>query len=244
MANFLPRLDPGSSEFLNLRQILLWQPCPHCRRSGTLKSHGFLRGSGNTLRGIRLYCSNRYSNRGCGRTFPVHFEGRIPHASLDLRQAAKIIGDSFRPDRCIRGIAADTCSMSTAYRWIKRFKLSQSLIRSRLHLITGPDKWTTGACTSKTWQHLQKAFQGASCVLTAFQSAFQLSPLIRTGSKRPICHRRLPGWLDRYWAATRNGNPMPIPPPGPRLSTINPCWNAVKSSGFWQNGGRHCWEAT
>ena len=50
--------------------------CPHCRQSGTLIGHGFLRGyaergSGLVVRGRRIFCSNRGKRPGCGRTFSV-----------------------------------------------------------------------------------------------------------------------------------------------------------------------------
>jgi hypothetical protein len=53
-------------------------PCPHCRQTGALIGHGFLRGyaeQGSEVvvrsRGRRVFCSNREQRPGCGGTFSV-----------------------------------------------------------------------------------------------------------------------------------------------------------------------------
>lgn len=50
--------------------------CPHCRQTGALIGHGFLRGyaergSAVVVRGRRVFCSNRANRHGCGRTHSV-----------------------------------------------------------------------------------------------------------------------------------------------------------------------------
>ena len=156
MASFIPSFDVNSCEFLNIRAMLQWRPCPHCDRHHALKAHGFLRAADSSIRGIRLYCSNRYSNQGCGRTFPVYFEKHIPHASLTCQQVSSLI-ESYQEitqDKAVEligRIAHGICSKSTAYRWIKKFRLSQSILRSLTYLLTEPDKAQAGSVISNTW---------------------------------------------------------------------------------------------
>lgn len=210
MANFIPNIDPDSCRFLNLRMMLRSQPCVHCGNRESLKAHGFLRSSNRILRGIRLYCSDRDSNSGCGRTFSIHFEKYLPHASHDASQVAEIIGSQCQPpdikDRpSLREIIGSICSKSTAYRWLKQFEVRQELVRSRLYLISAPDRNVDGRSLSRTWQHLQNAFHSETCALTAFQGALQMNPFSYRHSGLPIYHRVLSEWLREFWTATRNG---------------------------------------
>ena len=211
MASFIPSLDVNSCEFLNLRAMLQWRPCPHCDKHQALKAHGFLRSTDSSIRGIRLYCSNRYSNQGCGRTFPIYFEKHIPNASLTNQQISKLI-ESYQettPDKgitLIHRVMHGICSQSTAYRWIKKFKLNQSTLRSQTYLLTAPDKTTEGSALSQTWKHLRKAFPAASCILSAFQGKLQINPFRPEDTRWPFYHRSLPAWLNQYWAATGNDN--------------------------------------
>ena len=226
MASFIPGFDVNSLSFLNLRALLQTRPCPHCDKHHALKAHGFLRATDSTIRGIRLDCANRYSNQGCGRTFPVYFEKHIPHASLTCQQVSRLIGSyqETTPDKGIEligRIAHGICSQSTAYRWIKKFRLNQSTLRSQAYLLTEPEKVEAGSVLSNTWQHLLKAFPTASCILSAFQSKLQINPFRPEDTRWPDCNLSFPAWIDRYWAATGNDNFSPNTPPSTISKALN-----------------------
>lgn len=63
-------------------------PCPHCQVVGSLIRHGCLYGYDDSvpprrsLRARRVFCSNRYARRGCGRTFSVWCANKIRRLSL------------------------------------------------------------------------------------------------------------------------------------------------------------------
>lgn len=63
-------------------------PCPHCKITGALIKHGFLRGYdqehqlGKTVRAVRVFCSKRHRAIGCGRTFSVWIADKIKHLFL------------------------------------------------------------------------------------------------------------------------------------------------------------------
>ena len=59
----------------------------------SLKAYGYLRKSDGTIKGIRLYCSQRNNHKGCGRTYPIYFEQHIPYASLTTRKVSNLIQD-------------------------------------------------------------------------------------------------------------------------------------------------------
>lgn len=205
MANFIPQLEPGSCEFLNLRLLLRSQPCIHCGSRDSLKAHGFLRRPNQMIRGIRFYCSSRDSNRGCGKTFSIHFENSIPNASLSTQQVNEIITSNHQLPHAQKTLTPSKIAKSTRSRWLKKFDTSQFFIRSQLYLVTGPDKNATGSICSLTLQHIRRAFPGSSCVMTAFQRVLQANPFDHRTKGLPIYHRALSDWLSWILVTTRNG---------------------------------------
>ena len=120
--------------------------CPHCKHVGALKRHGFLRGYDEhhfrqkTIRALRVFCSRRGSNQGCGRTFSVWIADKVKRLFLDanslwefLHQAATTGNKSqaFRQLGCSSG-------QSAIYRIWKRFLQAQSIIRTALAAICAP----------------------------------------------------------------------------------------------------------
>jgi hypothetical protein len=205
MANFIPQHDLGSCEFLNLRLLFRSQPCVHCGSLESLKAHGFLRTSKQIIRGVRFYCSGRDSNRGCGKTFSIHFEDYIPKASLSAQQLGEMIKNHHQPPDISETRPNTKIAKSTRYRWLKKFTICQSFIKARLHFISGPHKEAVGSSCSRTWQHLRKAFPEVDCVITAFQRVLQANPFSHRTADFPIYHRALLDGLSRFLAATRSG---------------------------------------
>ena len=114
--------------------------CPHCRRSGALIGHGFLRGyaernSGEVVRGRRFFCSNRSLRLGCGRTFSVALMtvlGRFVVRTLTLFCFAQaVLGGLTRRAAWLRE-ASGAFALSSGYRLWRRLQGAQSGLRSRL----------------------------------------------------------------------------------------------------------------
>ena len=114
--------------------------CPHCRQSGTLIGHGFLRGyaergSGLVVRGRRIFCSNRGKRPGCGRTFSVKLgcvlSGFVVRTlTLWCFVQAVLGGLTLRAAWLVE--AAGALSLSSGYRLWRRLSAAQSALRARL----------------------------------------------------------------------------------------------------------------
>jgi hypothetical protein len=126
-----------------------------------------------TLRARRVYCSNRHSQSGCGRTFSVWLADKIRHLSLSTRAVWRFL------QQVIAGsIAAATRSMTersdrTWQRLWKRFQLAQSNLRSALIKRGPPPSLSADRPEAQVIAHLQTAFP-ADCPLAAFQYASHL----------------------------------------------------------------------
>jgi hypothetical protein len=179
--------------YLSLKQTA----CPHCKLSGYLNLHGYLRGynekacSGKVIRGRRIFCCGRNKRRGCGRTFSV----------LAVTVLRKFIIRAYSLWKFLRNISGGTdkknslralnlsFSESSAYRLWKRFYLAQTKIRGRLLKLCAPPVLTFSRDPAiQTILHLKAAFShkagsrhvfyfGAGkhsvCPIAAFQGYFQ-----------------------------------------------------------------------
>jgi hypothetical protein len=114
--------------------------CPHCRRSGALIGHGFLRGyaersPGQVLRGRRFFCSNRALRWGCGRTFSVALitvlSGFVVRTLTLFCFAQAVLGGLTRRAAWLRE-ASGAFSLSSGYRLWRRLVGAQSALRSQL----------------------------------------------------------------------------------------------------------------
>jgi len=137
---FTSLLQIKTSALLFFTQSITAKPCPHCSHNYTVKRHGSLYGVDlykpeALRRGIRFYCSNRYSNRGCGRTFSIHFNTVIPYQSVN----AELLSSFFRKlleSRSVHQAWHDSSvpfSLRCAYRWVKKFTLNLPSLRHKLH---------------------------------------------------------------------------------------------------------------
>ena len=114
--------------------------CPHCRQTGALIGHGFLRGyaergSERVVRGRRLFCSDRHLRPGCGRTFSVTLRtmmlGFVVRTLTLLGFARAVLGGLTRRAAWLAE-AGGALSLSSGYRLWRRLCAAQSALRSRL----------------------------------------------------------------------------------------------------------------
>lgn len=171
------------SELIPLHVIAhLSQPCPHCKQTGFLIQHGYLRGltpSGSVpcIRGKRIFCSNRSLKRGCGRTVSLQLFNRIYHSIVTTLLMTMFLGSYFcATEQKIAsvwtnlGLRPDS---SWGYRIYKRFEKAQAHIRGHLSQISPPPDNATSPL-HQTWLHLLNVC-GPGDPIANFQFKFQTS---------------------------------------------------------------------
>ena len=179
---FSPFLEPKSLDFLNLQARIKAAGCRHCQCPSAIVGHGHLRGyaaSGGdrVSRGLRLLCSDRYSNQGCGATFSVHWDSVIPHCSLRTTQLLDLIR-TVAASPSTHGawfFSGSTLPITSVYRWVAKWRNRTAHIRTRLCLIVAPPGKSGDQPDPFTLQHLLAAFPQAACCIAAFQSGLQVS---------------------------------------------------------------------
>lgn len=194
MNYYIPRVKNDPIALKNAIWHFQQNPCPHCQHSETLKSHGLLLGTNQQTKGFRLFCSNRNSNHGCGKTISIVFEDVIQGTQLLADEASKLLqrlcstSKSEQP-RSVEEAAEGICSRATAYRWRKKMQLSQSHFRSLTSILNSPPRMNANSLES-TWAFLQTTFSGAKSILGGFQLIFQCSAFQRVlKSRLPNSHR-------------------------------------------------------
>ncbi len=114
--------------------------CPHCRQTGALNGHGFLRGyaersSEEVVRGRRVFCSNRGRRLGCGQTFSVLLStllsGFVVRTLTLFCFATAVLSGLTRRAAWLR-VARGALSLSSGYRLWWRLQEAQSALRGRL----------------------------------------------------------------------------------------------------------------
>jgi hypothetical protein len=168
----------GDQEWATLVERLKLMPCPHCNQVGNLNQHGCLYGFDEkhsrrkTLRGRRVFCSNRQRRRGCGRTFSVWCADKIRRLSLTTACLWRFL--QLAAAGCLRAAcrAAD-CQRSdrTLERLWQRFRLGQAQLRTALSTRCPPPQMPapTARPAAQVLAHLQAAFPDADCPIAAFQ---------------------------------------------------------------------------
>lgn len=175
------RFYESKEDFRQFYRSLKQTACPHCKLSGYLNLHGYLRGydenacSGKVIRGRRIFCCGRNKRRGCGRTFSI--------LALNVLKKFIIRADSLwgflkntaggldkKNSLCALKLSF---SDSSAYRLWKRFCLAQSKIRALLLKRCSPPDVTSRAPAIQTILHLKTAFKNSACPIAAFQGYFQ-----------------------------------------------------------------------
>jgi hypothetical protein len=176
-----------SQELRDQRLALLkCSPCPHCKHSGALNRHGFLKGydenhfKQKAVRAIRVFCSNRGNAGGCGRTFSVWVADKVKRLFLNAQSLWKLIeqavGDGNRSGAFKK--LRSSMSASAAFRIWKRFLKAQSAIRTALAAVCPPPKHLPGkgdqSAAQATVAHLKQAFKESTLnPIAAYQAATQ-----------------------------------------------------------------------
>lgn len=178
---FTTRLAPRSLCWNNFCRTIIEKPCPSCHRDDTVKRHGVLSGKDllkpdRIIRGLRFYCSNRYSNKGCGRTFPVFFAGVLPRFSIDAMQLGEFISRALSSSSIHRAWHRMKLpfSLRSAYRWMRGFSLNQARLRPLLAGRTAINIDFSTTQERMTLHLLRKVFSSDKAVfIHRFQLVFQ-----------------------------------------------------------------------
>lgn len=156
-------------------------PCPHCGCCGSLNRHSRsvgndpLRASGQSIRGQRVFCSNRGRRGGCGRTFSLVLADVLPRhtmtASLLWRWLVEVLaGLSFKA-------AAEKLrlpfALETVYRLRRGLRQGLASVRTRLCREQSPPASGQTNPLLQTVEHLRRVFSDSKCPPAAFQLHFQ-----------------------------------------------------------------------
>ena len=161
-------------------QTLKLRACPWCFQisylifNGGLIGYDWRGGSKRQVRGKRVFCSNRWSRRGCGRSFPVLFsfllKGRMIPAMLVVAFVSKVLEGATRRSAWLS--LAHGFSLESGYRLWADWLDAQSHVRSWLARMGSPPEVGSDG-PSQTWAHLRQVFGNQSCPISAFQEQFQ-----------------------------------------------------------------------
>ena len=154
------------------------RPCPHCSTIGTLNAHGYLRGYGEAsscvIRARRIFCSNRGSRPGCGRTHSFFPPNIIP-AFQFLAELLWRFLSLLLLGATLRGAFLSCFGMrdtGRAYGLWKRCLKAQLLIRHRLTMRCHPPPSKQQRPFLQVLEHLVQAFPNSLCPIAAYQEYF------------------------------------------------------------------------
>ena len=184
----LARFYRSEDDFERLHQNLKLTLCPNCKATGTLILHGKLYGytehddCRKSCRGKRVFCSNRKARKnGCGHTFSVWAAGTLKRLRLSattLWTFVKLVICLGNKAQAMREAKLDL-SISSVYRLWLRFSNCQSHVRTVLSkCCPAPELPHTRQQAEQTVAHLEAAFPGEPCPISAFQYQLQTAFLI------------------------------------------------------------------
>ncbi len=176
------RICSSKREVDDLLAKLKITPCPHCKITGALIKHGFLRGYdqdhqlNKTVRAARVFCSNRHRAAGCGRTFSVWIADRIKHLFLSadsLWQFLKAAVSSGNKLSAFRNLNSGLSDSAPYHIW-RRFLNAQAAIRTALARMCEPPQIESDCPAKLTLAHLGQAFkEHPLSPIAAFGAALQ-----------------------------------------------------------------------
>jgi hypothetical protein len=155
--------------------------CPHCGCAETLNRHSKLDGNdpsradARIMRGQRVFCSNRGSRGGCGRTFSIFLAEVLPRhtftacwlwnwliqwlAGASLKAAVEKLRLPF--------------AIETVYRLRRRLRRRLDSLRTLLCREQKPPPGTQSDPLLQTAEHLRAVFSDGACPPAQFQLHFQ-----------------------------------------------------------------------
>lgn len=183
-AAYPPKFVSSPEQLDECLRVAKLRQCPHCKRSGTLIGHGLLRGyaehtSERVIRGRRLFCSNRFLQRGCGRTVAILLDSflrafTVRAATLFALATTVFAGSSLRG---AWQLAAPSFSLSSVYRLWHRLLGALSYLRTQLLSVCPPPPSQASEPLTQLLEHFGVAFTLSECPFSAFQSQLQ-SPVL------------------------------------------------------------------
>lgn len=176
MVRYVPDADALLDAMLGIK---LWA-CPHCGRIGTLNRHGLLRGyeergDGRTLRGRRVFWSNRHRRPGCGRTFSVMLGSVVLGfvvRTLTLFRFVEAVVAGVKRAIAWREACGGAFSSWSGYRLWTRLSRAQHAVRTRLCREAPPPRSTHVEPLGALLDHLRLVLLGPMCPFSAFQVRF------------------------------------------------------------------------
>jgi hypothetical protein len=173
--------------FLTIQELEEWLnkrfqcECPHCESIGRLWRNGKYyakQASGEKiLRGQRIICAD------CQHGFILRLAEFVSGHAVRCEEAGRFLECLAQADQPSIPQALERCekpfSIATAYRWLKKLSLVQSVIRATL--LSGhpcpPSPSRQRQPLLETYEHLRQVFGDRSCPLSAYQNRFQKSIL-------------------------------------------------------------------
>jgi len=174
---FVSSIEQLDASLRNAKLLL----CPHCKHSGTLIGHGFLRGyaeqgSERVIRGRRLFCSDRFLRPGCGRTVAILLDCVMPRFSVRttmLFDFAKAVIQGGSRRAAWLSAAANALSLSSGYRLWGRLLGAQCYLRTKLTLLCSPPASVTSEPMAQLLEHFASALRACRCPFEQFQTQLQ-----------------------------------------------------------------------
>ena len=178
LCRFVRDLEALAKYLLLLKQLC----CPQCGAVGTLNRHSKLFGNdpdkpdGQSLRGQRVWCSNRGVRGGCGDSFSIVLDEVLPRHGLTATwvwqwlirllagSSLKAAVEALRPP----------FALETFYRLRRQLRQRLDALRTMLCGEQDPPSSTQSDPWLQTVEHLKKAFARSECPVAGFQAHFQL----------------------------------------------------------------------
>lgn len=179
----IPKFYKSENDFEKIHHKLKLYKCPYCNLIGFLILHGYQKGYDKTgkapdsMRGHRIFCSNRKKRNGCGRTICILLSNILKHFTIDTNILWKFISYIFKGHNKAEGFRKILYmfSISTAYRIWRKFCFNQTFIRTILHKISKPPDNKTCNPILQTIEHLKTIKVELVCPISSFQHRFQSS---------------------------------------------------------------------
>lgn len=175
------RFVRDEQELAEVLENLKQERCVHCRRTGTLNRHDHVQSNDldcadkQTVRGRRVWCSNRGRRGGCGRTMLIVFARLLPRHSINATMLGQLLkrlcaGGSIKSawERCRLPV-----DLQSVYHLLQRFREQLAGVRGALLSRSTPPDSAQSDPLRSTAEHLRCAFPSSACAVEAFQYAFQ-----------------------------------------------------------------------